>query len=825
MATVPEFISVLRKIRDEIYPEILESQSSVSSDRTAIELISSDVDAVREASELAISAVSEIENLTATAQTLAVGAQASASYNPSTGVLTVGLPSGEDGVDGIDGEKGDKGDNFTVDAIGTYLDRGSYNSEIEGFVFLDSDAGVLYFKLSSSVGDWSVGVPFGNTPVTSVAGKIGAVLLDKNDVGLNNVENTADYNVVANSLMHSGEVTIADSVITKSNANITYTGNGTTQDILTGINSVDFTVVSNGSGYYHDRLSGDCVIREDAGNVVDSGEAIVNISKVHIMSRSLAYDNSVYNGLEGVGKGLSTNNTDSEFTDTTTISTFLSSGVTVGTNIALNQDTETYILHQILYTHVKWGLTSQGKRYLTAYNPVTREVMTMYQGSGTSGHQIPNPLGIKLDYITSKNLSTANSSWWTQYNTNETKKYKYLWLNDTIGESTAITTSQYETNDYSIIESSPASEINNGIGSTHILYGFANSETKIITQYQGTGVAGNFVETKDVNGVAKKPRRVIIKSINEVANWVVLDSERVNGEMYLDTSSAESIVVDRLVFNINGMTLESSYGSSNVSGGQYIAIIEFDTTSNNDDTYFDLPTDDTNLTLVNGKLVFTDGRADNGGYNVSTQSYTGSIDFAGISDGIKYVGLDELGNVVAYDDIPLFNSETGIMYANDEVTPLTNPICFIDDKPYQITSETPIDRLLDYPSIPKNIMETLDVEFIKSRGNRKIIELGTIFNNNRYVIDNPFGNDNYEDCDVKAEVYVNGEWSESGWFYHTDGGYGTKANSMVIGVVIQTGSAYMAYGINGNIGGGHTAPETLTSAPARVIVTYIGEAK
>jgi hypothetical protein len=37
------------------------------------------------------------------------------------------------------------------------------------------------------------------------------------------------------------------------------------------------------------------------------------------------------------------------------------------------------------------------------------------------------------------------------------------------------------------------------------MYYKCKSETFTIGTYTGTGVAGNFVETKDVNGVARRP--------------------------------------------------------------------------------------------------------------------------------------------------------------------------------------------------------------------------------------------------------------------------------------------------------------------------------
>jgi len=146
------------------------------------------------------------------------------------------------------GDKGDKGDNFDVNAVGHTADKALYDSKPQGFSFLDLDISTIYFKLSDTSGDWSAGAPFGkgdkgdkgdtgvgiasitftsttdasgnpaqsgatdtytitytdsttttfnvynglDSAVLSVAGRTGDVVLTNADVGLGNVDNTAD---------------------------------------------------------------------------------------------------------------------------------------------------------------------------------------------------------------------------------------------------------------------------------------------------------------------------------------------------------------------------------------------------------------------------------------------------------------------------------------------------------------------------------------------------------------------------------------------------------------------------------------------------------
>jgi hypothetical protein len=474
-------------------------------------------------------------------------------------------------------------------------------------------------------------------------------VIDTNTNDITDIKESSLSKVASNVLL-SGNLALASSAVTKSNANITYTGNATSQSITTGIGSVDFTVASNGSGYYHDRVAGDCVVKNDAGTVIESGTAVVNITKNHIKSRTTAHNHYLFDGLRGQSKFLEINDTDAENTDADRLSSFDSNGISVGADTGSNTNGATYILHQTLYTHIKWGLTSQGKRYITAYNPVTREVMTMYQGSGIAGHQIPNALGIKLDFWSTKNLLDSGN--WS----NRSSFFDgYMNLNTTDSIHVDADTSENSENYLDVGYSAYHNDkMWNFTDDTYISYGFANSETKIITQYQGTGAAGNFIETKDVNGVAKKPRRWIIKSTNiSSTSWVVWDSLRDGKIIQLDKSDQEynNSEVSEVV---NGLIASSTNNAYNASGGQYIAIVEFDTTSSNDDTYFDLPTDGTNLNVTAGKLPYTDGRdTTNGAYNVFTQSYTGSVDFSTCPDGTHYVALDSNNAPKFYEKVAI----------------------------------------------------------------------------------------------------------------------------------------------------------------------------
>lgn len=160
----------------------------------------------------------------------AAGTNASVIYNPTTGKFTFVVPQGLQGL---------RGEAFSVDATGLFAQRITYDAQPTNFSFLATDIGFLYFKKSNTSGDWSDGIPFGkgeqgdpgvsitgiartsgtgaagttdtytiyysdattstfeiyngaDGAVMSVAGRSGNVVLTKADVGLANVDNTAD---------------------------------------------------------------------------------------------------------------------------------------------------------------------------------------------------------------------------------------------------------------------------------------------------------------------------------------------------------------------------------------------------------------------------------------------------------------------------------------------------------------------------------------------------------------------------------------------------------------------------------------------------------
>jgi len=120
---------------------------------TAIQNASANAATATAQAEIATTKANEIKNVSvASTTTGAAGTAASVVYNPTTGKFSFVVPQGV---------KGDKGDAFNVNSVGLFAGRSLYDAQVAGFSFLAIDQALIYFKLSATSGDWSIGAPFG----------------------------------------------------------------------------------------------------------------------------------------------------------------------------------------------------------------------------------------------------------------------------------------------------------------------------------------------------------------------------------------------------------------------------------------------------------------------------------------------------------------------------------------------------------------------------------------------------------------------------------------------------------------------------------------
>lgn len=95
------------------------------------------------------------------------GPQGIAGPQGPQGIPGIMGPQGSQGIIGPQGPQGPEGPvgkTFDPDASGLTADRSAYDAEPKNFSFIDTELGIVYWKLSNDIGAWSTGVTFGRGP-------------------------------------------------------------------------------------------------------------------------------------------------------------------------------------------------------------------------------------------------------------------------------------------------------------------------------------------------------------------------------------------------------------------------------------------------------------------------------------------------------------------------------------------------------------------------------------------------------------------------------------------------------------------------------------
>lgn len=649
MALIPEFISILRYIRDTVYPsvnktyenavdvneEITTKKSQFDGDysqfkndyitfnNSKIEISNAVLSASQSAQSASASAVvatqksNEMKNLTAQGQTLTAGSQAYASFNPADGKLTIGIPAGL---------KGDKGDSFTINSSGTTVQRALYNNQIKGWSFLDLETSTIYFKVTDASGDWSLGAPFGKgdpgpegeegtgivsftfistTDSSGLPAKSGAT--DTYRITLTN-SNTFDYQIHngidANSDFILGELATLNSEVEQLVENTSGLNNiDAPYNLLKGEIYVNNTVLTNG---FSTTLYSGTSVSSDIINDIDMDTQWGDTSNkkfgglVWLKSRNTATNNFLFDTIRGSLNEINSNNTEAQTSLANSLTKFNNNGFTLGNASGINVSGSNYVSWNFQTTHRISGVTNHGKAYTCHYNPFTGFTIVKYEGSGLVGHEIPHHLGRKLGFVNIKNLSVAEN-WISQY---EAATIGLLNLTNAFSANTIGITN--------FGENSITSGISTGSNTSaqqYILYGWANSyydENKLIGNYEvgvykGTGAAGNKVVTRG------KPAWIMIKRVDGTGNWNIYNNVVNYGRLIANLSNAES-VYDAVDFILDGFILKTSGDSEhNVSGGQYLYMVVYDNDSGSGKSKYKKATDTANVQIDNALIPLAQG--------------------------------------------------------------------------------------------------------------------------------------------------------------------------------------------------------------------------
>ncbi len=306
-----------------------------------------------------------------------------------------------------------------------------------------------------------------------------------------------------------------------------YTGNGSTQTITNGIN-----------------LSGQ-------GGLV------------WLKTRSVVDSSQVYDTVRGATKNLSTANTNAQDDYTTALTSFTSSGFTLGAGFSANTNNVTY---------ASWTFREAPKFF---------DVVT-YTGTGVN-RTIAHNLGSVPGCIIVKRTDTTGA--WQVYHRSNANT-QYMVLNTTAAVATGAT--RWNSTTPTSTEFTIGTDATvNASGGTYVAYLFAHDAggfgpTLTDNIISCGSYTGNGSSTGPIVTLGWEPQWILVKRSDSSANWFTIDNMRgwsastlAAGTSYLSpntTSAEDSAFAPFAGLSATGFQLSTSNANLNASGGTFIYV-------------------------------------------------------------------------------------------------------------------------------------------------------------------------------------------------------------------------------------------------------------
>ena len=322
-----------------------------------------------------------------------------------------------------------------------------------------------------------------------------------------------------------------------------------------------YTTINKSSEYFNTKLY--------TGN--GSTNAITGVDFqpdfVWIKNRDDVHGHQLYDVIRGVTKRLSSNNTGAEATDSTGLTSFDSDGFTVGSETAVNANTENIVAWNWLGANGTASNTDGSITSTVSANTTSGFSIVSYTGTGSAG-TIGHGLNAVPKMIISKSL--ANGEHWGTYHAS-LGNGKVIALNSTDG---SITNSAYwnNTSPTTSVWSVGTSPLTNH---PHASIAYCFAEKKGFSKfgsYTGNGSTdGTFVYT------GFKPSFILSKRTDVSGqNWTIWDNKRSSSNfnptdkiLHPNVSNTEN-TADDTDFLSNGFKLRATALGMNASGSSYI---------------------------------------------------------------------------------------------------------------------------------------------------------------------------------------------------------------------------------------------------------------
>ena len=274
-----------------------------------------------------------------------------------------------------------------------------------------------------------------------------------------------------------------------------------------------------------------------------------------VKSRSYAYNHQLQDAVRGIGNSVGSNLTTAETSYPNTITSLNADGFTLGTDVGMNANTQTY---------VAWMF-----KELAGFFDIVS-----YTGDGLAGHTVAHALGVSPELALVKDLDVVNG-WGVYHKGSGAGDILFLASNSAATASaTAWSATEPDASNLTI----GANGTTNNSGDDYIAYLFASKT--------GLCKVGSYTGNGSTNGpminCGGRPRFLIIKRDNGLGNWFMYDRDRQpynNNYAWLraDSAAVESAAGSQgLDILSSGFKLRASNTDVNASGGTYIYIAIFD---------------------------------------------------------------------------------------------------------------------------------------------------------------------------------------------------------------------------------------------------------
>ena len=279
--------------------------------------------------------------------------------------------------------------------------------------------------------------------------------------------------------------------------------------------------IKDPSGYFQTELyTGNGTAIGSGGNAITfSGNSSMQPDFVWIKNRDADDDHSNYDSVRGTTKQLEMNSTDTETTESESLTTFGSDGFTVGSLNQVNTNTENFVAWCWKGDGTAGGTLNEVGDINSQVNVNTTAGFSIvgYTGNGSDSQTIGHGLGVTPQTVLVLPRSSGDHHLISNWETGVTAFSEKLKINDREGATSSST--QVKGGGSTTFTVGTDGNIN-GSGSTYIAYCFANVEgfSKLGT-YTGNGNAdGPFVYC------GFRPRLIVIKAATATESWPMYDA-------------------------------------------------------------------------------------------------------------------------------------------------------------------------------------------------------------------------------------------------------------------------------------------------------------